>query len=165
VKGPEATTAESAPKAGADAALRAMGGGTAAMMRRATRQCPLGFWPWTHTICPGNKLKRGRSRSSSRTRMPLEVAMEPERRGRFGLGWNRLIQHLILFFVLVIFVLRWVVLHALRVGLFVHGVSGAEEEKKTQTRGGGKQMNTGGEEGMGMNFGGAPHLRAARTLR
>ena len=77
MNGPEAIATVSAPCAGADAGERAAGGGAAAITRFATRQCPLGFWPCTHTTCPGKSEKRGTSRSSRRTRMPLEVAIEP----------------------------------------------------------------------------------------
>ena len=46
-------------------------------MDLATRQCPDGFAPVTRTICPGKSENEGTSLSSSRTRMPAELAISP----------------------------------------------------------------------------------------
>ena len=65
------------PNTGADAGDLAHGGVVAATMLLATRQCPDGLDPVTQTICPGKSEKAFTSRSSRRTRMPLDVAMDP----------------------------------------------------------------------------------------
>ena len=55
MNGPDATTIESAPNAGAEARDASMGGATALMMRFATTQWPLGLEPCAQTICPGKR--------------------------------------------------------------------------------------------------------------